>query len=58
MSVALQYEDKFVTYGEWPGEYLLENVSEDEAAYFDENDALSVKDYFESQGIKLNLIIV
>lgn len=58
MAIALQCEDKFVTYGEWPGEYILEDVTKDEAAYFDESEALSIKDYFESQGIKLSLVIV
>ena len=45
----------FVTFGEFKGDYLVEDVSIDEAALFSCEDAKAVLDYFENTVTKLKL---
>lgn len=49
---AIQVEGKYVTYGEFH-EYILEDVSLEEAAYFDEEQVQTVVDYFEPKVVTL-----
>ena len=45
----------FVTFGEFKGDYLIENVTIDEAALFSYEDAEAVLDYFEDTTVKLKV---
>lgn len=47
-----------VTYGEWKGDYLLEDVSLYEAAYFSNEEVWSVIDHFSTSGIQLTPVFV
>lgn len=49
---AVKVDGLFVTYGEYR-EYILEDVSLEEAAYFDEEQVQTVSDYFESKEVSL-----
>lgn len=45
----------FVTFGEFKGDYLIEDVTIDEAALFTYEDAETVLDYFENTVTELKL---
>ena len=49
---AVKVDGLFVTYGKYHG-YILEDVSLEEAAYFDEDRVQTVSDYFEPKEVSL-----